>query len=76
MAFFQKKINNYREVFIREETKEMRAVKLGTNILANCIHTATFKVKERMRSFFRIWNSNVFPRSVLKDIAERALIVN
>lgn len=54
----------------------MRAVKLGTNILANCIHTATFKVKERMRSFFRIWNSNVFPRSVLKDIAERALIVN
>ena len=54
----------------------MRAVKLGTNILANCIHTATFKVKERMRSFFRIWNSNVFPRSVLKDIAERALIIN
>lgn len=75
-GFFQKKVGNYRETFVRQETKEMRTVKLGIKTFANCINTADFKMKQNMRKMFHLWHNNAFPKSVLKDITERALTMS
>jgi len=51
-------------------------VKLGVKTFGNCILIAEARMKENQRRLFRQWHHNAFPKSVLRDITERALIMN
>lgn len=75
-GFFDKRLENYKELFIRGEAKELRAVKLGVKTFQNCLNISDLKMKENMRKLFRFWHNNAFPKEILKDITERALQAN
>lgn len=74
--FFDRKLSNYREVLIRQETKEAKVVKLGIKTFANFVNLAESKMMMNKRCLFRAWHNKAFPKSILKDITERALAAN
>lgn len=51
-------------------------MKLGIKSLETCLRIGSTKMLENKRSMFRTWHNKVFPKSVLKDITERALNSN
>lgn len=68
-SFFDKKIQNYKDVLLREEARETKVVKIGIKSFSNCLNVAEIKMKQNKRALFRKWHNNVFPKAILKDIA-------
>jgi hypothetical protein len=72
-SLFDKKITSHRDCFLRPEAKEIKTVKLGIATLENCLRIGSSKMLANKRQLFRRWHSNAFPKSILRDLTERAL---
>ena len=75
-VYFGRKVRGYEDAFLREECKEVKIVKIGVKSLDNCCRIGSLKMQENKRNFFRTWHSRVFPKSVLRELTERAMCKN
>ena len=59
---------------MRGEFKHNKKLKLGIKIFENCLAVGNLKALEAKRRLFTQWNHNVFPKNILSNIVENALV--
>lgn len=71
-----KKLREYGEHFLRGQLKMKYKTELGIKIFKNCLELGSLKHKLSTRKLFYKWHHNVFPKYILTNLVENALVQN